>query len=1043
MSWPRKSLRHRYLVYTALIAVVVLGVFAKLTLPVQLFPDIDPPVVTVIVAYPGVSAVDVARTLSKPIEEEVSGIEGIAHTSTISQIGLSVVKAEFSYGREVSQASVDVQNALARIRGELPRGIREPQVLEFSSSDKPIVTLALTGNGIELNEVRELADNQIRDRLQRVAGVAAVDVFGGHQMQMEVAVDRDRLRAFGVDMATVQRALAGWNLTAAGGRVDWGDQEAVIRFEMPIETVEEAAGRILTRTEDREVLLGDVATVRMMEKEARSAYRLNGETAIAVQVLKQEEANTVRVAARVQRALRGLQADFPQLSFAVGDNDATFINLVIGNMTSTILVAVILTILVVFLFLAHLRQAAIIALSIPVAFLMTFALMLAADIELNMVTMSAIILSIGLLVDDGIVVLENVARHLNKLGKPPVLAAVEGTEEIFLADFAGTLTTISVLIPLVFLGGFVGKLFGPLAWTLIFSLTSSFLVSVTMIPLLSALWLRPVKEGATRRLERWLAPVHRLLDAVLAFFVRLLRWALRRPLRTLAVALLMLVVSVRLIGFLGSEMLPRFDSGAFQVQIDTVPGTPIEETLQAVRWVEKELLAEPNVLTLNTQIGFEPGGHYLGSRGAMDVNQAELTVNLTNRNEREITLWQIMDRTRERMATIPGIHFYSVKEKGGTARATTKAPIDVRISGPDLEILDRLGDRVLELVHDVPGLVEIAKSWAMDMPELTLSLDTRRTAELGLTGEDVARQLFLAMEGQVVTPLRQQYNRDLDIHLRYAEMDRDDPSELGEVRIRGMAGAEVPLRELATVERRHGPRVLTREDLIQTQDLLGYQGDVSLSRVVSMIQGRLDKLELPANYAVEITGEQRDFQEARSRMVRALLLGIIAVYLVLVAQFRSFRHPFTIMMAVPLQFIGVGLALLLAGKAMSMPALLGIILLTGTVVNNAIVLIDYILQRRREGVGLEAAILDAVTVRYRPIMMTAFSDIAGMLPLALELAVGAERFSPIATVVIGGILAATFLTLIVIPVIFSLFERFWPSRMSDPFSELQAKEAVQ
>jgi HAE1 family hydrophobic/amphiphilic exporter-1 len=342
----------------------------------------------------------------------------------------------------------------------------------------------------------------------------------------------------------------------------------------------------------------------------------------------------------------------------------------------------------------------------------------------------------------------------------------------------------------------------------------------------------------------------------------------------------------------------------------------------------------------------------------------------------------------------------------------------------------------------VPGLVEISKSWALDTPELTLTLDPRRTAELGLTGEDVAHQVFLAMEGQVVTPLRQQDDRDLDIYLRYAKEDRDDPSALEELRISGPGGIAVPLRELAQAERRLGPRVLTREDLVQTQDLLGYQGGASLSDVVSGIQVRLDTLDLPANYEVEITGEQRDFQEARERMIRALLLGIIGVYLVLVAQFRSFRHPLTIMMAVPLQFIGVALALLFAGKAMSMPALLGIILLTGTVVNNSIVLIDYILQRRAEGVALEQAILDAVTVRYRPIMMTAFSDIAGMLPLALELAVGAERFSPIATVVIGGILAATLLTLVVIPVIFSLFERLRPSQMADPFSELRLEESV-
>lgn len=1040
MSWPRSSLKHRYLVYTALIATVVLGTTARFNLPVQLFPDTDPPVVTVIISYPGVSATDVARTLSKPVEEELSSIDGIVHTSTTSQTGLAVVKAEFDYVREVGDAAVDVQNALARIRGDLPGGIAEPQVLEFSSSDKPIMTLGLRGMGLSLNEVRELADNTIRDRIQRVPGVAAVDVFGGHKKQLEVSVSRERLLAYQTDMASVQRVLAGWNLSAAGGRVDWGDQEAVIRFEMPIENAEGVSRLVLFRSLDREVLIGDVAEIRLVSKEARSAYRLNGHESIAVQILKREDANTVEVAANVRAEIERISADLPQVACEIADDDSVFTVLVMSNMTSTVLLAIALTIFVVFLFLAHLRKAAIIALSIPVSFLMTFAMMQVAGIELHMVTMSAIILSVGLLVDDGIVVLENVSRHLRDLGKSPFRAAVEGTEEIFLADLAGSLTTICVLVPMMFLGGFVGKLFGPLAWTLTFALTASFLVSVTMIPLLSALWLRPEDSGSKTTL-RWVAPVHRALDLGLELYLSLLRWATARPWRTLAVALALLVASMRLFAFLGSEMLPKFDAASFQVQIDTAPGTRLEDTLAAVGAAEEILLAESGVLTVSTQVGYEPGGRYLGSRGAMDANQAEITVNLSSRKDRESTIWQIMDRARARIAGIPGITLYTLQEKGGTAKATTKAPIDVQVSGPDAAILDQIGDQVLDEIRDIPGLVGLSKSWTRDTPEITVTLDRRRAAEMGLTGADIAHQVFSAMEGRVVTPLRQSPNRDLDVYLRYAEGDRENPSDLEDIVIQGPRGEPLPLREVATLERHVGPRLLTREDQVQTQDILGHQRGVSLSRIVSAIQQRLERIDLPEGYEVTITGEQRDFEEARGRMLRALLLGIVAVYLVLVAQFRSFKHPLTIMMAVPLQFVGVSLALLLAGKSVSMPALLGIILLTGTVVNNSIVLIDYILQRRSEGATLEQAIVDAVTTRYRPIMMTAFSDIAGMLPLAFELAVGSERFSPIATVVIGGILAATLLTLVVIPVIFSLLERLFPSTSEDPFLELEVQGA--
>ncbi len=1023
MSWPRFSINYRYTVFALLIGIIVLGAVARFSLPVRLFPDTDPPVVTVLTSYPGVAARDVSKNLSKPMEEEFAGIDGVARVSSTSQTGLSVVKVQFHYNRRVEEAAVEVQNAITRIREHLPAAMREPQVMQFSSSDKPFLTIALSSDELSLQQIRELADNDIRDRLQLISGVATVDVFGAHRRQLEVALQRDKLQAFKVTMEQVSRALDGWNLTESGGRIDLGSRETVVRFDSPLSTAEQAAQLVVYRKADYLVRLSDVATISETQKEARSAYRFNNQAAISVQILKRKEANTVEVARKVRHALDAMRLEFPQLHFDIADDDSSFTELVINNMTSSIMIAIGLTIGVVFLFLANIRQAVIIAISIPVSFLMSFSLMWLSGIDLNMITMSAIILSIGLLVDDSIVVLENIHRHLDMPGKSPARAAIDGTEEIFLADLAGTVTTLSVLIPLMFLGGFVGKLFSPLAFTLGFALASSFIVSVTLIPLLSALWLQPHKQEAPGWLEKSIAPFTSFMQGLKEAYISLLQWAMQNPKKTLLTAVILLLVSIRAMVFIGSEMLPRFDSGNFQFSLDTIPGTQLDKTLQAVSSIEQSLLKQKTVQAVSTQVGFEPGVHFLGDRGALDVNQASITVNLTPRTERSESLWQVMKDIEKTAAMIPGLSLAVAKEKGGTARSTTSAPIDVRISGPDIEVLDRLGSQVLEILQQVPGVRSPYKNWAQDTPETRVEINRERVSELGLTGKSISQAVYLALEGRVVTPFRQVDNRDLDVYLRYAGPDRTYLPDLQDVMISTADGRQVPLREVATLVSSFGPRIVTREDLRQTQDVLAFHFGRPLSDTIADINKELAKLDLPRGYLVDITGEQRDFEEAKTRMIRALGLGVLAVYLVLVAQFRSFKHPLTIMVAVPLQFVGVAAGLLVAGKYLSMPAMLGIILLTGTVVNNSIVLIDYILQRRREGADLNDAIMESVSVRYRPIMMTALSDVAGMLPLAMEMAVGSERFSPLATVVIGGVLAATFLTLIVIPVIFMLLEK--------------------
>ncbi len=1019
MPWPRLILHHRHAVIALLIGVLVLGFQARFSLPVQLFPDTDPPTVSVITEYPGMAAADVDSDLTRLLEEEIAGIDGVARIASSSQTGLSVVQVEFRYGREAALATVDVQNSISRIRRELPPGIGEPQVLEFSTADKPIITAALQGQGIALAEVRELADNAIRERLERVPGVAAVDIFGAHKRELHVALHQERLAAVGLEMEQVVQALAAWNLSAPGGRIRYGGLESVVRFDAPIRSAEEAAEIVLAADGAHRVRLGEVATVQLAPGEVRSAYRYNGQPAIAVQVLKRSEANTVEVARAVREALAALQESHPTLEIDIADDDSVFTEHVVADMTKTVLVAIVLTVLIVLLFLADLRQAAIIALTIPAAFLATFGLMQLAGLDLNMVTLSALILAIGLLVDDGIVVLENIHRHMTDQGKSPARAAVEATAEVFGAKLGGSLTTLSVLVPLMFLGGFVGELFRPLALTLAFALSSSFLMAVSLIPLLGAYWLKPDTGHRRRPLGAWFT---RGLDSVQTMYLAGLHAALHRPFSTLAVASLLLLASLAMLRVIGSEMLPRFDSGSFRVLVDGVPGAPLEETVRAVIAVESLLVDAEYTTGVSARLGHEPEARALGDRGAMGVNQAEITVSLVPRTKRRQDQWQIMEGVRRILDGTPGVVLGVPKEMGGTARASTAAPVLVRISGPEPEQLDALGDSLLAHLHGISGITDLYKDWALDTPEIQVRLDRERAAELGLTGIQVAQAVHRAVEGQIATRYRQPLLRDLNVVVRYAEEDRRYPEQLEAITLPSPAGP-IPLREVAALEMRPGPRLLTREDGQRTLEVLGFHLGRPLSEVVADVERRLVQFTPPPGYQVVLAGEQDDFQEARGRMGRAMALAAMAVYLLLVVQFRSFRHPVTVMSAVPLQFIGVVAALLVAGKYLSMPALLGIILLVGIVVNNGIILLDFARQRRAEGIALERAITDAVAARFRPIMMTALSTVAGMLPLALEMAVGAERFSPIATVIIGGITAATVLTLVVVPSLYVLLER--------------------
>jgi multidrug efflux pump subunit AcrB len=1027
MSWAGFALARRHAVFAGSIAVVLFGSLAWIRLPVSLFPDTAPPLVNIVTAHPGAAALDMAVDISEPVEEVVATLDGIVRVTSLSQDGLSVVTAEFAYGRNVDLAAVDVQNAVDRIRDRLPPGSARPRVLKFSTADRPVITLALRDatQGQDPTAARRIAEDRIRPVLQRVPGVAAVEVFGGERARVEVEVDRTALDAAGLVAGDVVRALRDGVVTRPGGTLEVGGREILLRVDHAPGDLAALARLPVAYQNGQRILVGDVARVRTGAEDRRSAFHHSGSEAVALEVLQLQDANTVDVVRGVEALLPELRAAFPELEIQVASEEASFTRLVVGNMGVSLVAALLLAGFVVFLFLGSVSASLVISVSMPMSFLLTFALMWLAGMELNLVTLSAVILAVGIVVDSSVVVLENMMRHRGEEGVSAEEAAVRGTDEVFFAILAGILTTVIVLVPFLFLEGFVGRVFGPLSLTLVFAFASSLLAAVTLVPLLGARLLSARKAGdaAPRTglgalVRRPLDLFTRFMDRVRAFFLGALGWGLDHRALTLGAALLLLVASGASLLVRGMEVLPRLDAGSFFVSVETEPGSSFAETRRVVRRVEDILRAEPDVVGFSSRMGFEPGAVFLGDAGAMGVQQAFVSVELVARTRRDETIWEIQDRVRRDVAGIPGIRTAVVKEMGGTAKATTSAPLNIRISGPDPAELDRLSVEVLERVREVPGAVNVYRRWTLDRPDLQLRPDPLRAAELGLTSAQLADATYAVVEGAQATQWTDPAGTRLPIVVRYPREGRSDLEALLQIQLR----PGVPLGEVATAHFELAPNLVTRENLVFTADVAGFHSGRAFSHVVADVNRALAGLELPPDYELAITGEMSDLQESRDQMVFAILVALAAVYLLLVVQFGSFVHPLTVMLAVPLVVVGVAVALLISGRVISMAVLMALVLLVGIAVNNSIILLDFILRRRDEGAPRSEALLDAVSVRFRPVMMTTFSTVAGMIPLAFEWSLGAERFSPMAIAIIGGLTASSLLTLLVVPIFYTVLD---------------------
>ena len=1016
MSITAFFLRNRHAVWALVVATVLFGVVAYRELPVRLFPDTAPPLVNIVTAWPGATAADVNQDLTDVLETELASIEGVARTSSTSQDNLSMIQVEFQYGTDVDIAAVEVQNAVSRIGADMPESAEQPRVLTFSTADRPVYTVGVVAD--DLLVARQLAEDVVAPRLQSVAGVAAVDVFGGRVPTVLVDVDPALSEAHHISLQQIAAAVQRSNLSLPAGRLRGLHTETMLRVDQRATRVEMLEDIPLSLPDGGQLRVGNLASVQRGAEKDDSWFSIDGQRAIAVQVYRSEDANTVAVVEQVQQLVAELDAELVGLRFVPGEESASFTDQSVSNLLSNVWQALMLASVILFLFLGRARVALVTAFSMPLSFGLTFAVMWMLGMELNMVTLSAVILAVGMVVDASVVVLENIV-HLRDQGSAPFEAARDGTDQVILPVLAGVATTLVVLIPLLGLPGFVGKVFAPLATTLLIAFVSSVIVALVLVPILSL----SARDGGRidavgARISR---PFQVVLDRTRDGYLQLLEIGLRRRGLVLGLALLSFLVGIVGVRKAGMDVLPRMDSGAFSIAIETPSGSALTETTEIVERIEAILARHPEVELVQSQAGFEPGMKFAGGSGVMGPTQGFISVTLSPRTERERSIWQLEEEVRRDIAAIPGIRNAVVKEVGNTAKPTTIAPIVARLSGPDPLVLDQLGGKVVTLLAGVESVVAPTRAWRRDMQRVLLSVDERQAALYAQSPMSLAQQLAAGAEGIPAGSWSREQAAAEPIEVRFARTDDPDVAELlsWPTFLPG-SGEVIPLRAFADSREVVEQGLFTSEDLNPILDIYAQVDGRPLSFVVADVEAVLAELVLPTGYRISIEGENNDLIESRVSILRALGVSVLAVYLLLVAQFRSWLHPVTVMMAVPLSLVGVSMALLIAGKPVSMPVMVGLVLLVGTVVNNSILLVDLVRNLREEGVDRREALREGVRSRFRPIMMTSLSTVIGMMPLALEWALGAERFSPLAVAVIGGLLVSTLLTLIVIPVLYDV-----------------------
>ncbi len=1012
---------HRpYLTFALIAAFFIIGIMGLIEMPKNLFPDAERPTVIVITQIPGATAKVAAATVSKPIEEEISRLGLVRDVSSVNVANFSIVKGEFEYKKGLDAAAVDVNNALSIARSKLPANAN-PAIYTSGAFTLPVEVITLTPKTPQLSlaDLRKTADSFIKPYLLSKNAIGNVEVFGGYQSAINIALDPLKAKKYGLDFNKVAKAISATDKDMPLGFLKGKDGFFTLTYYGDRADVN-GLKRLLIAPN---VHLEDVADVDWGYQKRFSGYMGNGKEGIALAIQRAPGGSVLDVSKAARAELATLKAQYPNINFQISDTQRDLIETANTNMLEALRDAIIYTLIVLLFFLGNFRAIIAAGLSIPMVFFGAMAVIYLFGGELNIVVYTAIILALGMLVDDAVVVLENIERHLGEMKQDLHTAIEEGTREVLSPVFSGTIATIVIMFPLMFVGDFPQHIFRPLISTLIIALLVSYFLSITFIPKLS---LYLYKNGTEKnRVEKWFESLYQnTFGRLVAPYVGILNFTngrfsmWRKLLLTVGVLAILIISAKTILPMIGKDTMPPMDTGIIKAHVVFSANDRVEDSEHSIKPFLDWLHQQPEVVMSSVAFGSEAGVLSLGSGNL--PSEATITVNCVNRFERKKSIWKIEDEIRDQLHRLNGVKSADVYDFGATAISSIKAPLDVRIQSSDYENLPQMAQKISKVLTPIRGLTSVSQSWDNDFSEIRIDIDTNKALSYGLTPAAIAQQIpihgqVLALSGNL-SSMSTQY-----VRLYLKGSFSEDIQSLKSMLIQTPQGEELPITALANISRQLTAAKIERDQMLYSVDVNGYRSTRPVTHLTADAEAALKNVDT-AGFRISQQGDIVSLDDSFQRMIKAIGIGIVILTLTLIVIYRSVKLGLIMIVVLPLSVIGASWGMLLFDKPSCMPSLIGILLLFGIIIKNAVLLVDFYQDFRKREAPFESAV-ESVRVRFRPVMMTAFGTIAGMVPIALEQAVGLERLSPLADVAVGGLIVGTLLTLVYVPMFAYGFDR--------------------
>lgn len=1004
----------------ALIAVLI-GFVSLLRLPIDLLPDISFPTLTVSVSYENAGPEEMEELVGRPLERALAAVPGVEQIDTTTAEGSAQIRLRFGWGADLDTATNDVRDRLDRVINALPEDADRPSIRRFDPSNIPILLVGVSSN-IDPIELRSIIDNQIIYRLQQIPGVAAVDVWGGPEREIQVNLDYGKIQALGLSLSQVRSSLRAANLNVPGGIVERGNYDLTLRTPGRFSDLEELSQTVVAVREGAPITVGQIAEVIDTQRRETRRIRIDQEPGVRLAVRKQSDANTVEVSERVKRSLVGLRSDYPQIAFAEFFDTSVYIERSIDNVGRSILFGGTLAVLVLLAFLRRIRATAVIAVSIPIAIVTTFSIVYFGGFTLNLMTLGGLALGVGLMVDSAIVVLENISRRRDELNESTMEAAINGTGEMAPALIASTLTTLAIFVPMVFTEELSGQLFRQLAYVVAFALACSLVVALTVVPMLAARLLdhQHKPTGFLGRVDSLFANG---LDRLETLYRQCLGNILAHPRTTTAVVLAIFFLAIAMVPRLGTEFMPSSDEGEVRVDLQFDTGTRLDVVDRQTRRLEQkmaELVPERTAMLASSGAG----GWRPGSGG-----RASVRIELPPASQRPRDSEEVAALLRREITDIPGAtvrvrvrqpFFMRIISGGGGDES-----LEIEVRGFELDVLDALAQQVEQRIQGIEGITDTRLSREQGEPRELIRVDRRRAADQGVSVEDIARTVETAIAGGVTGQFIDR-GEEVNIRVRLADSEQLSTDAILNLQVVTGDGRTVRLGNVARLERGTGPSVIDRKNQQRLVVVYANIGGRDMGSIVADVRQQLSGIAMPRGYDAIVGGSYEEQEEAFNQLLFGMLLAVLLVYMVMASLYESLRDPLVVMFSVPFALIGVVAILLLTGTTLNAQSLLGCLMLVGIVVNNAILIVDQTNRLRADGSQVIAALMEAGRRRMRPILMTSLTTTLALVPLAMGLGEGSEQQAPLARAVIGGLLSATFITLLVIPVVYAGFHRAWP-----------------